>query len=1353
MKKDYFLGLDMGTGSLGWAVTNDSYEVQRAHGKSLWGVRLFESAKTAEERRGFRTRRRRLHRRNWRLQILQEIFAEEITKVDPGFYLRMKESRYVPGDKRDKSGNCPALPYSLFVDKDYTDKDYHKEFPTIYHLRKRLMETSDTPDIRLVYLALHHIMKHRGHFLLSGDISNIKDFKTTFEQFIKNVKDEELDFHLDILDKEDVVKFIENILKNKQLTKTDKKKQLLQEFKKIKGEKLTKCEESMFNLLIGQKVKLSDLFLNPEFDSCEKSKISFSDNSYDDSIGEIESYLGEQYYIIESAKAVYDWSVLVDILKDSYSISEAKVKVYEKHQKDLAYLKQLVKTHLTKEDYKHIFVDTNEKVYNYCAYIGMTRVNGKKVDVHRDSKFCRGEFISFLKKNVIEKIANSEITHKLSLELDKDTFLPKQVSKENSVLPYQIHLYELKQMLTNLEDRIPLLKEYHEKIIQLFKFRIPYYVGPLNIVKNEKDSPFTWAVRKGNEKVYPWNFDEVIDVEKSAERFIRRMTNKCTYLSGEDVLPKDSLLYSKFMILNELNNLRINGEKISVELKQRIFEKLFCKYRKVTQKKLKDYLIREGIAKKEDELSGVDGDFKSSYTAYHDFKEKLTGITLSQKDKEDIISNIVLFRDDKKLLRNRLIKMFPNLTEGQLKSLCALSYKGWGRLSSKFLEGMIAVSPHTGELWNIITALWETNDNLMQLLSQEYSYQEEIEKNNHQENIELSYQTVEDLYVSPAVKRQIWQTLLVVKEIKKVMGHAPKRVFLEVAREKQESKRTESRKKKLLDLYKACKKEEKEWIDELENRQDHQLRSDKLYLYYVQQGRCMYSGEVISLEELWNNNKYDIDHIYPQSKVIDDSLDNRVLVKREMNANKDDHYPIHEDIRKKMQPFWKMLQEKGFISKRKYERLIRAEKFEPNELAGFIERQIVETRQSTKAVAQILKYALPESEIVYVKAKTVSHFRQDFNFIKVREMNDFHHAKDAYLNIVVGNTYYVKFTKNASWFIKENPGRTYNLKKMFQSESVVRNGEVAWEVENKDNKKATICTVRKFMDKNDILITRRSYEVKGGLFDRNIMKKGTGQIPIKGNDDRLAGPDGIKKYGGYNKVAGSYFMLVESEGKKGKKMRTIEFVPLYLKSEIEKSEYMILQYLQGPCNLKNPNILLRRIKKETLFEINGFKMWVTGRGDKRLLFKGANQLLLPPVETKTLKQVMKFISRKKENKDIKCSERDGMTEDSLIALYDAFLHKLQHTMYKFFLSNEEKVLLENRDVFINLIMEDKCVVLSEILHLFQCQSATANLKLIKGSGTAGKLRVNKNILLCDSLKIINQSPTGIYEQEIDLLKI
>lgn len=36
--KDYYLGLDLGTGSLGWAVTDEDYELMRSHRKDLWGV-------------------------------------------------------------------------------------------------------------------------------------------------------------------------------------------------------------------------------------------------------------------------------------------------------------------------------------------------------------------------------------------------------------------------------------------------------------------------------------------------------------------------------------------------------------------------------------------------------------------------------------------------------------------------------------------------------------------------------------------------------------------------------------------------------------------------------------------------------------------------------------------------------------------------------------------------------------------------------------------------------------------------------------------------------------------------------------------------------------------------------------------------------------------------------------------------------------------------------------------------------------------------------------------------------------------------------------------------------------------
>ena len=704
-----------------------------------------------------------------------------------------------------------------------------------------------------------------------------------------------------------------------------------------------------------------------------------------------------------------------------------------------------------------------------------------------------------------------------------------------------------------------------------------------------------------------------------------------------------------------------------------MYTDVFCKYRKVTVKKVKNYLKCEGIISGNVEITGIDGDFKASLTAYHDFKEILTGTELAKKDKENIIMNIVLFGDDKKLLKKRMNRLYPQITPNQLKKICALSYKGWGRFSKKFLEEIVVPAPETGEAWNIITALWESKNNLMQLLSNEFQFMEEVETYNMGKQAKtLSYETVENMYVSPSVKRQIWQTLKIVKELEKVMKESPKRIFIEMAREKQESKRTESRKKQLMDLYKACKNEEKDWVKELGAKKEQDLRSDKLYLYYTQKGRCMYSEEVIELEDLPDNTKCNIDHIYPQSKTMDDSLKNRVLVKTKYNETKLDKYPVNENIRRKRKVFWKSLLDGGFISKEKYERLVRNTELSPEELAGFIERQIVETRQSTKAVAEILKQVFPESEIVYVKAGTVSRFRKDFELLKVREVNDLHHAKDAYLNIVVGNSYYVKFTKNAALYVKENPGRTFNLKKMFISKwDIERNGEVAW----KAGGKGTIVTVKQTMNKNNILVTRQVHEAKGGLFDQQIMKKGKGQIAIKESDERLAS---IEKYGGYNKAAGAYFMLVESKDKKDKTIRTMEFIPLYLKNKIESEESIALNYLEKDRGLKEPKILVKKIKIDTLFDVDGFKMWLSGRTGDQLLFKGANQLLLSNEHAAIMKKILKFVNRQKENKNLLLVDNDEITEEMLIQIYDMFYEKIKNTVYNVRLSAQEKTLSDKK---------------------------------------------------------------------------
>ena len=57
-EQDYYLGLDIGTESVGYAVTDENYNILKFNGKNMWGSRLFDEAQTAAERRTFRSGRR-----------------------------------------------------------------------------------------------------------------------------------------------------------------------------------------------------------------------------------------------------------------------------------------------------------------------------------------------------------------------------------------------------------------------------------------------------------------------------------------------------------------------------------------------------------------------------------------------------------------------------------------------------------------------------------------------------------------------------------------------------------------------------------------------------------------------------------------------------------------------------------------------------------------------------------------------------------------------------------------------------------------------------------------------------------------------------------------------------------------------------------------------------------------------------------------------------------------------------------------------------------------------------------------------------------------------------------------------
>lgn len=1366
--KKIFIGLDMGTNSVGWTATDENYEVIKKNGKALWGIRLFDEAQTAEDRRMHRIARRRIERRSRRIDLLQELFAQEICKKDPGFYERLNESGLYEEDKTVHQTN------SLFNDVDFNDKAYYKKYPTIYHLRHALMTENHPFDVRLVYLAIHHILKHRGHFLFENfqtDEKGTSGFDESFAAFgsaLERIKGCSPDVR-----KADSMK---DILKDKKLGVTEKAASLLQ----CLGQGKEKDFKAMMTLAAGGTASLSNIFNDEKLKDFEKNKVNFSSAQFEENEPDIMAELGDRYDLIAALHGLYNWSLLAELMGEYHYISEAKIAVYDKHKADLKVLKRVLKQR--PDIYAKIFREPGSSANkNYSAYVGVCKVKGKKAAIEK----CSYEDFTKTLKSCLKDMPDSNDKDYISRELNMGTFLPKSVSKENGVIPYQLHLQELKIILSKAEAYLPFLKvrdQYgtvSDKIISLFTFRIPYYVGPINEHANS-----CWVVKKDKQgKVYPWNFTEKIDVEKSAEGFIRNLTNKCTYLIGEDVLPKNSLLYSEFTVLNELNNVRIGEtmQKLPLRLKEKVMDNLFSRHKHVSRTKFIKYLVSEGIDKKEAEsISGLDGDFKNSLSSLIDMKHIL-GNDFSREDAEKMIKDITIFGGDKKMLKNRLHREFSYLSPEQLTSLTRLSYDGWGRLSKEFLVNLlpaegdsyeVLVDHTSGEVLNIISAMRQTSYNLMELLGSRFGYGQAIEERNRKEEGQgrITYKDVEELYISPAVRRPLWQALKIVREIVKITGKEPSKIFIEMARENGEKgRRTISRKARLQALYKKCRDDTRDWAKELEGKSEEDFRSDRLYLYYTQMGRSMYTGKPIDINRLFDRNVYDIDHIYPQSLTGDDSLDNRVLVERTVNAKKGDTYPLSsaldgcyisgqqiriQDIQKEMRPFWHMLLEKELISKEKYNRLSRTIPLSDAEKAAFIGRQLVETRQSTKACAELLSKAYPQTRIVYTKAGNASRFRQYGGFIKVRDMNDYHHAKDAYLNIVVGNVFDTRFTANPLHFLKGNH-QAYSLNtEALYGHKVSRNGVDAWIPAEKDEKgqvieghEGTMGTVRKWMRKNNILFTRMPYERKGELFKENILKKGKGQVPIKGNSP----VSDIKKYGGYNMAKVAYMMLVKRE-EKGKSVYLLESIPIHLKESL-KTDNERLEYCKKIWDAQgdkyiNPEICISKILFQSLLEIDGFKAHISRKTNNRFAMRNAQELCMDNALAGVLKNVLKFIHRKTVQKDAVITEYDGVSDDNTLALYDLFVKKLSSSIYRKKYATQADFLCQSKDKFKNLSLEERCEVLGSILHLFQCNPVLSDLHLLGGKKSTGTILLNKKIKPEDHVYLIEQSVTGFFEKRI-----
>lgn len=748
---------------------------------------------------------------------------------------------------------------------------------------------------------------------------------------------------------------------------------------------------------------------------------------------------------------------------------------------------------------------------------------------------------------------------------------------------------------------------------------------------------------------------------------------------------------------------------------------------------------------------------------------------------EQIILWNTLF-EDRSIFEEKLRDEFgPNgngmLNNEQIKK-CKKRLSGWGRLSEKFLTG-IRVVTQGGRQMSIMNVLREGSPNpdrrqgealvMMEVLHDNtLGFQKKIDEVNrayYAQNAKAM--GVNELPGSPGIRRSINQAIRIVDEIVKIAGHAPDNIFIEVTRdedEKKKGKRTVKRWDRIEAALNAFKAEGGDLAVMSDFKRLKNTEADldeRLTLYLLQNGKCLYSGRAIDLDALMTGSgEYEVDHIIPRAYIKDDSLDNKALVYRSENQRKTDQLLIDENVRQKMGETWKQLHDAKMISDKKYNNLMRLTVTE-GAMKGFIARQLVETSQIVKMTKALLeaRYGDAGTRIVPVKASMSHNLREVAGLVKCREANDFHHAHDAYLACRMG-----LFIQKRYPGIYENPiGYAHAMKKYVLEQSELfkkthrmpgsaglivnsfmtagfdpETGEMfedAWagndeikhckkkHYDDAWNAAAEVEGIRRALNYRQCYVSRMPYEDSGKFWDANpISKRSNPKLALKNTLDPAC-------FGGYNTKAAAYFFIYEVTDKKGKTGLRIAQMPIFMKAKCESDNAAFEKYcqdLESESRVSFTRIVIPRLLKWQLVEIDGNLLRINAEEE----MKSASQLAFSQEELERILLV--------------CT--DGYLDaDVNRSVYMAIAKALDRAKCPMLTNDLD--LISRFDAFCGLAVADQKDLLKKILLLCRGnkQSSPINLSSVGGKKKAGYLRPARS-KVPDGMVLIDQSVTGMFER-------
>lgn len=579
------------------------------------------------------------------------------------------------------------------------------------------------------------------------------------------------------------------------------------------------------------------------------------------------------------------------------------------------------------------------------------------------------------------------------------------------------YLYEIIKNNPNesLKNKVFYRQDYLDEFETLWEEQVKYHKElTYELKKDIRDTIIFYQRRLKSQK----GLISFCELERK-EKVVNIDGKEKTITIGSKVIPRSSPLFQEFKIWQRLNDITINGEYLYQEEKEYLSNIL--KFReKIEDKEILKLLKVEGEDIKIN-FKEIQGDTTNIqlYKAFSNIFELSGHDPLNlKKSPTDIFeqaktifeslgwnSDILLFDSEKPLDSQAYYKLWhllysfegDNSKTGNTKliekisALCNIEKEyatiltditfvdDYGSLSAKAIKSILPFLKE-GNQYNIACQYAGYNHSKSSLTK------EEIENKELKEKLDI---LPKNSLRNPVVEKILNQMVNVVNSLIDKYGK-PDEIRVELARELKKS--AKERDEMSSAIAKATRENEsiKEKLKK-EFNLSHVSRNDiiryKLYEELKENGyKTPYSNTYIPKEELFSN-KFDIEHIIPQSRQFDDSFNNKTLELRDINIDKGNK-TAYEYVLEKYGP--EALNEYEnrckviFQGKKtKLKNLLMTEKDIPQ---GFINRDLRDTQYISKMSLNMLKDIC--KRVIATTGSITDKLREDWQLVDImKELN------------------------------------------------------------------------------------------------------------------------------------------------------------------------------------------------------------------------------------------------------------------------------------------------------------------------------------------------------------------------------